>query len=388
MDILGNEMNEESPIAEVTIDDVTFSAERQRSARQLAQEHRRLMVIELLLSGVVVIGFLVSGASRWLRDVLWGAGFHQAGALVGAYVAVVYFVYTIITGPLSWWGGFVLPHRFGLSTQDFMGWFADELKSLLLGLVLGVPVAEIIYLLLRARPDTWWVWAAVFMIFFTVLLGHLAPVLITPLFYKLKPLEDPDLLARIKRLAEQTGTRIVGVYTINLSAKTTAANAMVMGLGTTKRIALGDTLYKDYSPQEIETIIAHELGHQVHHDLELGIVVQSALLMGGMYLAHLFLRGGVARFGFSGPGDVAALPLLLLAVGIFSIITMPLINGYSRWRERLADRFAVATTRNPMAFVRAMIRLANQNLAEADPPRWVVWLLYSHPPIKERVNIQ
>src|SRR5512146_3231867 len=108
-------------------------------------------------------------------------------------------------------------------------------------------------------------------------------------------------MARIESLAQKTGTRISGVYTINLSSRTTSANAMVMGLGNTKRIALGDTLYQDYSPQEIETIIAHELGHQVHHDLELGIIVQSFLLLGGMYLAHLFLRGGVQRFRFEGP---------------------------------------------------------------------------------------
>jgi STE24 endopeptidase len=380
-------MNDESFAPEEMIPDVTLDAGRQVSARALARQHRKLMVIELALSSVLIIGFLVSGGSRWLKSFLWGVGFHQPGAMVAAYAALAYVAYTLVTGPLSWWGGFVLPHRYGLSTQDAMGWVADELKSLLLGLLLGVPVAEIIYLLLRIRPGTWWVWAALFLIFFTVLLGHLAPVLIMPLFYKLKPLEDADLTARIKKLAEQTGTRIVGVYTINLSAKTTTANAVVMGLGSTKRIALGDTLYKDYSPQEIETIIAHELGHQVHHDLELGIVVQSALLVGGMYLAHLFLMGGVTRFGFSGPGDVAALPILLLALGVFSLITMPLINGYSRWRERLADRFAVAATHNPVAFVRAMIRLANQNLAEADPPRWVVWLLYSHPPIKERVKV-
>jgi STE24 endopeptidase len=367
---------------------VTLDPERQEAARKLARQHRRLMVVEVAFSALLVIGFLVSGASQWLKELLVDAGLTGPWGLVAAYVALVYIAYTILTGPLSWLGGYVLPHRYGLSTQSLGGWLADEAKSLALGLLLGVPVAGIIYFLLRSQPGTWWLWAAAFLILFTVLLGHLAPVLIVPLFYKLRPVEDQDLIERIRGLAERTGTRIVGVYTINLSSRTTTANAMVMGLGRTKRIALGDTLYANYSPQEIETIIAHELGHQVHHDLELGIAVQSFLLLGGMYLAHVFLGWGVDRYGFEGPGDVAALPLLLLAVGLFSLITMPLINGYSRWRERLADRFAVQVTRNPLAFARAMIRLANQNLAEADPPRWVVWLLYSHPPIKERVKVQ
>jgi STE24 endopeptidase len=380
------QFGEEDVAAGVISEGVTLDEGRQEAARQLARQHRRLMVLEMGLSAVLVIGFLLTGASFWLKDLLQGGHIVAPGALVAAYVALAFLGYSLITAPLSWYGGFVLPHRYGLSTQSASGWVEDEMKSLVLGLLLGIPVAEVIYWLLRTYPDTWWVWAAVFLIFFAVLLGHLAPVLITPLFYKLTPLTDADLIERIRRLADTAHTRIAGVYTINLSARTTAGNAMVMGLGASKRIALGDTLYADYSPQEIETIIAHELGHQVHHDLELGIIVQSLLFLGGMYVAQLFLRAGVGYFGFSGPGDIAALPLLLLAVGLFSLITMPLINGYSRWRESLADRYAVQTTRNPLAFARAMIRLANQNLSEADPPRWVVWLLYSHPPVKDRVR--
>jgi STE24 endopeptidase len=367
--------------------DVALDPQRQESAREYARQRRRLLVVDLALSALLVVGFLVSGASLWLKALLLSAGLSSPWALVGAFVALVFVGYTLLFWPLAWWSSYVLPHRYGLSTQTPRGWLADQLKSLALGLVLGLPVAEVVYWLLRSRPATWWLWAGAFLIAFTVLLGHLAPVLIVPLFYKLTPLDDPELLSRIQRLAGRSGTRIVGVYTIDLSSRTKAANALVMGLGSTKRIALGDTLYADYTPDEIETILAHELGHQVHHDLELGIVVQSLLLLGGMYLGQLFLRWGVNRFGFEGPGDVAALPLLVLAVGLFSLVTMPLINAYSRWRERLADGFALRVTGNPRAFAQAMIRLANQNLAEADPPRWVVWLLYSHPPIRERVEM-
>jgi STE24 endopeptidase len=365
---------------------VALDPQRQETAQEYARQRRRLLVVDLALSALLVVGFLLSGASLWLKVLLLGAGLSSPWALVGVYVAVVFVGYTLLFWPLSWWSGYVLPHRYDLSTQTLRGWLTDELKSLALGLVLGVPVAEVVYWLLRSRPATWWLWAAAFLIAFTVLLDYLAPVLILPLFYKLTPLDDPELVARVQGLAGRTGTRIVGVYTIDLSSRTKTANALVIGLGRTRRIALGDTLYADYTPDEIETILAHELGHQVRHDLELGIVVQSLLLLGGLYLAQLFLGWGVARFGFEGPSDVAALPLLVLAVGVFSLLTMPLINAHSRWRERLADRFALQVTGNPHAFARAMTRLANQNLAEADPPRWVVWLLYSHPPIKERVE--
>jgi STE24 endopeptidase len=365
---------------------VTLDPRRQEQAREYARRSRYLLVMELALTVLLVAGFLVTGGSRFLKTMLLSAGLTDPGALVGVYVAVVFVGYTLVSWPLSWWGGYVLPHRYGLSTQTIRGWLADELKSLVLGLLLGVPVAEVIYWLLRSFPATWWIPAGIFLVAFVVLLGYLAPVLIVPLFYKLTPLEDPELVARIQRLAEQAGARVAGVYTINLSARTTAANAMVMGLRGTKRIALGDTLYQDYSPDEIETIIAHELGHQVHHDSEWGILVQSLVFLGGLYLAHLFLGWRVTSLGFEGPGDVAALPLLVLAAGLFSVATLPFINAYSRWRERRADRFAVQVTGNPRAFAQAMTRLANQNLAEADPPRWVVWLLYSHPPIRERVD--
>jgi STE24 endopeptidase len=375
----------QDPTPHIIDDVVALDLQRQASARDYAARQRLLMLAEVALSGILVVAFLISGGSRWLKLGL-AAGLPSPWLMVAAYVAVATLAYTLITAPLSWYGGYVLPHRYALSTQGLPGWISDELKSLFLGMVLGIPVAEVVYWLLRSQPESWWLWAAIFLILFAVLLGHLGPVLIVPLFYKLTPLRDPELLARVARLAERTCTRVAGMYTINLSSRSTAANAMVMGLGRTKRIALGDTLYTRYSPDEIETIIAHELGHQVHHDLELGIAVQSLLLLAGMYVAHLFLAWGVRVFRFEGPGDIAALPLLLLAVGLFSVVTLPLSNTYMRWREHLADRFAVRTTGNRRAFIRAMLRLANQNLAEADPPRWVVWLLYSHPPIRDRVT--
>jgi STE24 endopeptidase len=147
----------------------------------------------------------------------------------------------------------------------------------------------------------------------------------------------------------------------------------------------GDTLLDNFTADEIETVLAHELGHHVHGDLGKGILVQSIVTLGGLWLAGLALRWGVAAFGFQGVADVAALPWLLLVLGAFGLLMMPLNNAYSRWRERLADRYALETTRKPRAFAAAMTRLANQNLSEADPEQWVEVLLYSHPAIGRRV---
>ncbi len=361
--------------------------ERQVLAREYARLQRRWLVIDLLFSFLLVVGFLVSGASRLFKVWLLGWGLTSPWLLVAVYMGLLLIADMLVSLPLAWWRGYVLPKRYELSTQTLKGWLLDELKTTALGLALGIPVAEVIYWLLRSQPETWWLWAAGLLVVLSIVLGFLLPVVILPLFYTLVPLEDAALNARIRELARRTGTRIAGVYTINLSSRTTAGNAMVMGMGATKRIALGDTLYADYTPEEIETILAHELGHQVHRDMELSVGVQSLLLVGSLYLARAFLNWGVAYFGFEGIADVAAFPLLVLATALFSLVTMPLINFYSRWRERLADRFALEVTGNPEAFARAMLRLADQNLSESDPPDWVVWLLYDHPPIRERVSM-
>jgi STE24 endopeptidase len=194
------------------------------------------------------------------------------------------------------------------------------------------------------------------------------------------------LAARLEYLAGRAGTSIRDVYTVDLSSRSKAANAMVMGLGSTRRIALGDTLYEDYQPDEIEAIVAHELGHQAGHDVWWGLAVQAALTLVGLYLAHVAMNWGVRVFGFSGPEDVAAMPFLALLMGAFLAVTTPLANAFSRWRERLADDYALEITGNPRAFVSAMVRLANQNLADVDPERWVELLLHSHPALGKRIR--
>jgi STE24 endopeptidase len=210
-------------------------------------------------------------------------------------------------------------------------------------------------------------------------------VLIFPLFYKFTPLDDQELVARLTRLAERAGARVRGVYRFDMSRKTVQANAALTGLGNTRRIVLSDTLLDHFTPDEIETVLAHELGHHVHADLGKGILVQSVVTLGGLWLAGLGLGWGVKVFGFQGVADVAALPWLALVLGVFGLVTMPLNNAYSRWRERLADRYALKTTQQPQAFASAMTRLANQNLSDADPERWVEVLLHSHPAISRRV---
>jgi STE24 endopeptidase len=339
----------------------------------------------MCLGGVFGVVLLASGMSVGLKGVVT-AHTAQPVLVVGGYFVLLALAYGVLVQPVEYYGGFVLPHRYGLSTQTVRGWLADQVKGGLLGLGLGLIVIEVMYYLLRLVPSMWWLVTALFMLLFTVVLANLAPVLVVPLFYKLTPLEDEELVERLVKLAERANTSVKGVFSINLSSKTKAANAMVMGLGNTRRIVLGDTLHGEYSADEIETILAHELGHQVQHDMWWGLLLQSALTLVGLYLAHVVLRWGVRVMGFSGVDDIAALPLLALVLGGFMVVTGPLGNAFSRWREGMADDYALRITDKPEAFVSVMVKLANQNLADVDPERWVELILYSHPAINRRIQ--
>lgn len=364
---------------------VKLDEARQRRAKRYARQRRALWAVELAVSALLVVAFLLSGGSLWLKQQVVAIVGPWRPAVVFGYFVVLFLGYTVVMLPLSLLGGFVLPHRYSMSNQTLAAWAQDQVKATVLALVLGGLAIEVIYALLAATPNWWWLWAALFLLLFTVVLSALSPVLLVPLFYRLTPLDDPALVERLRRLGEQAGTTITGVYTINLSSKSPAANAMVMGLGRTRRIALGDTLLQHYTHDEIEMILAHELGHHVHGDLGKGIIVQSVLTLAGLWLAHLLLRWGSAALGFDGVADIAAFPLLAIALGLFALVTMPLSNGYSRWRERLADAYALRATESPQSMITVMAKLANQNLADADPPQWVTWLLASHPPIGQRI---
>jgi STE24 endopeptidase len=306
---------------------------------------------------------------------------------VGLYGAVLGGLFWLVSLPLDLYSGYVLPRRYGLLTQGFGGWVADTLKSLAISAVIGLAGLEVLYLLLRVAPDSWWLIMAGLLWLFTVAMAQLAPVLLMPLFYKFRPLDDPELVRRLTALAERAGAHVRGVYVMDMSSKTSTANAMLAGLGRTRRIILGDTLLAGYTPDEIETVLAHELAHHVHRDIVRALAAEAVVITVSMWVASVFLRWGVGAFGLRGIDDVASLPLFALAMAIVGLITMPVGNFMSRQRERAADLYALRTTGNSTAYRSVMLKLANQNLSDADPPAWVRLFFYSHPPVSERVRL-
>jgi len=361
--------------------------ERQEKARRYARLGRRLWLVDTALAAAYALAWLLTGWSLRLRGML--EGYTSNPWLVIAAFAVVFMgLFAVISLPLGYYAGFVIPHRFGQSNQTFKGWAADQIKGMAIGAPLALAVVELLYLALRQTGALWWLWAAAGMLTMNVLLTYLMPVIGMPLFNKFVPLgeEHADLAARLMRLAEKAGAKVRGVYKFDMSRRTKAANAALTGLGSTRRIVLGDTLIDEFTPDEIETVLAHELGHHVHRDIPLMIAFGAFSTLLSLYLISTALNWLSGAFGFRGPADVANLPVLGLLLGAYGLVTMPVSNAFSRWRERLADDHALASTGRNEAFVSAFTRLANQNLGEVDPEPWVVWLFYSHPPLGERIE--
>lgn len=360
---------------------------RQKLAKEYARIRRRYLLLDLLLGALLLLAWILLGWSTMLRN--WIYAWTQTSWLaVLVYGFIFGGVFTILDLPISYYTGYILPHRYQQSNQDLKDWVVDLIKNLALSALLGGILLEIIYLVLRSAPETWWLWAAGILLFFNVLLANLAPVLLFPIFYKFTPLEeeDQDLTERLLDLAKRSGTAIAGVFRFDMSKRTKAANAGLTGLGSTRRIILGDTLLDEFQIDEIETVLAHELGHQKNHDILLGMIFQTTLTLGGLYLTSIGLAWGISTLGFESSADIAALPLIALFLGIYGIVTMPIGNAFSRWRENMADEFALQITGKPNAYKSALTRLSNQNLAEVDPEPWVEFLLHSHPALSKRIR--
>lgn len=370
----------------------TLDLARQAQARRYARQRQTLSLVGLAISAALVAIFLFTGLNFWLRDALafvstWGTVGAWQPLRIGAYALALLLASFILGLPLDYYSGYILPRRYGLSTQSPAGWAWDAVKGTALSLVFEIIAVIAVYALLATSPAFWWLWAGLGLLVVSVLLATLAPVLLFPIFYKFIPLPDGEVKTRALALAERARTRVRGIYTMKMSAKTTAANAFVAGLGSTRRIVIADTLLDHYTPDEIEVVVAHELGHQVHRDIPKLIATQVVTTLGGLYVASLALAavlGADPRY-HGQLADPATIPLLAVALGLFGLVTLPLVNSFSRYVEAQADVYALETTGKTAAFISAMTRLANQNLAELEPAPWIEFLLYNHPSVGKRL---
>jgi Zn-dependent protease with chaperone function len=353
-------------------------------ARRYNRVRRWLGITDFAVGFVFLVVLLATRWSDSLRDLAYRMGLQNYTLSLFMYIVLLLGISKVLGLGLDYYG-FRLERRFKLSNQRFSAWLWDEAKGFLVTLVLGTIVIELLYFTIRQWPQNWWLLAwALFMGLF-VLLAQLAPVILFPIFYKFEPLDDEELRRRLIMLGQRAGTQVRGVYRWKLSEKSKKANAALTGLGNTRRIILADTLLDNYTPDEIEAVLAHELGHHVHRHILKSILVQVVITFVGFWAANFALHYAVDRHMFEELSDFANLPLLALVSVVLSFLLMPALNAYSRYNERQADRYAFESIASIDPFVSSMNKLADQNLAERTPSKWVEWYFHSHPSISRRL---
>jgi STE24 endopeptidase len=354
-------------------------------ARRYNRARRWLEIGDFGLGLVFLVVILFTGWSGVLRDWSYWAAFQIYQLSVFFYVFLLLLAGKLLGLGLDYYG-LRLERQYQLSTQKTRSWLWDETKGFLVALIFGGVVAELLYFTIRQSPEHWWLIAwGMFLVLF-VIVAQVAPLVLFPIFYKFEPLENDDLKQRLVRLSEGAGTQVRGIYKWHLSEKSKKANAALTGLGATRRIILADTLLDHYSPEEIEAVLAHELGHQVHKHILKSIFVQAGITLFGFWAANLVLHMAIEQWNmFDTLSDFANLPLLVLVSTVLSFLLMPAMNAYSRFNERQADRYAFKAIKSVQPFISSMNKLASQNLAERTPSRWVEWFFHSHPAISRRV---
>jgi STE24 endopeptidase len=342
-------------------------------------------LFETILSFAVILFVLIAGYSTRLETFSFSFTSSPYIALL-IFAAALGFITGIISFPLGFYSGFILEHKYQLSNQTLRQWLWEHVKGMLVSVPIAVPLLLVFFFFLREYQTQWWLPAAIVMFVFSVLLSKIAPTLIMPLFYKFIPLEEGELKEKILALCRETKMNVKGIFTFNLSKTTKKANAGFTGIGKSKRIILGDTLMQHFSNDEIETVFAHELGHYVHGHIRKGIVIGTLSIFIGLYATSLLYEMSLHWFGFTSPAQLAALPLLTVWLGVYSLVTSPLSNMLSRKYEFQADRYALQRTGKKEAFISTMKKLAEMNLADTAPHPLVEFLFYSHPSIEKRIR--
>ncbi|MFA5864969.1 MAG: M48 family metalloprotease [Phycisphaerae bacterium] len=304
-------------------------------------------------------------------------------SLLILFAALIYGSYQVALFVLDYLSDYRLEHKYELSTESFLKWLWRHTKTITLaGLLLGV----LIVLLYTAvwHLNYWYIWCWAGWVLLSVLLAQIFPIIILPIFYHSKRLENESLLNRFRRLAEGTGLNVEGVYSLELSESTKKANAMLTGLGRTRRVLLGDTLLSRLNEDQLEVVYAHELGHHVFRHFHKMLFLHALSSIVFFALIYLILNP-YAGATWNYVQAIEKIPLVALVVSLFTFFWKPILYAFSRHFEIQCDRYALSRTGSPENFVAAFEILAEQNLADPDPPRWVVWLYYDHPPIHERI---
>jgi STE24 endopeptidase len=344
-----------------------------------------MSITTMTLNIVIPLVFLLSGGSEGIRNLVEG------WTSVSALIVLLYLLVTgaglqLIEFPFEVYSGFTIERKFGLSKVSIVSWLLDWLKGTAIQSVLLVVLISGMYWLLRSQPELWWLWAAIAATILVIILMALVPVLLLPLFYKFEPIPDGELKDRLLALADQIGTHVQGIYVWHLGDKTSKANAAVTGWGRTRRIIISDTLIESNTPEEIEVVMAHELGHHVRWDVWKMLAVSTVLIFISFFVIDLALVTWIDSLGLRGIDDIAGLPLVLIVGAGVSLVALPVSNWLSRKAETAADLYALNLTNMRDEFISAMNKLGDQNLSQKQPNAVVEFIFHSHPSIQHRID--
>ena len=367
----------------------TYQYDQQK--RKLSKDYRnRKLTIDVLSDPILQVAFcsglLISGLSLTISQfastiVTWESG------RVTVYVVIFLAFLFALELPVAWYEGYRIDHEFGLSHQNFKAWTIDFFKAALLSYVVIVPLSVGLYLLIQLS-SFWWLWASLAYAILELVASTILPFIVVPMFYKLKPYSDTIQRDQLLRMAKKAGAKnIQRVMLANESARSGKANAFFTGLGGTRTMVLFDNLVTGFTPREVITVVAHELGHYVNGDIWREAGLTALLTVPELFIANLALQWATGRFGILSQADPTGLPLIVIVVSLVSFLLMPISNGISRIIERKADEFSLRMAEDPQAQASTERRLADMNLSD-DRPHWLIELLfYTHPPAWKRIKL-
>ena len=360
--------------------------EREAAAVRLGAERRRLFVISAVVSLAAPLLPYLTGMWETAWFALAAAPLPLA-ARVAVFLVGVHLVLAAVMLPLGYFGGYVLPRAYGLSRQMRRSWATDWLKATLVSTALGSAVAGVFLWTVAATGSSWWWVFGLFVSVVGVALVFVTPYLLVPLFFRMRPLADTETVQRIHALVNRAGAPVRDVCSLDFSRRTAEANAAVIGLGRSRRVVIADTLLAEFTPGEVDAVVAHELGHHVNRDVQRLLLGNALLMWLGLWLAARAAPLALPVLSLPSLSYVPGYPVLLFAVELLFLVLSPALNWWSRRLETGADRFALKLTGDPGAFAGAMRRIGGQNLVELRPPRWSEVLLATHPALFRRIQL-
>jgi len=348
-----------------------------------------IWAIDLVWGMLIPAIFLFTGFSAKIRS--WAEKLGKKWFLIiGIYFAIFIAFMFIIDLPLSYYEGFSRQHAFGLSNQTLNKWFADSVKALMVGMIVGFLFLWIPFLLLKKSPKRWWFYVSILAVPFMILFLFITPLWIEPLFNDFGPMKNKALESEILSLAERAGIEGSRVFEVNKSVDTKQVNAYVTGFMGSKRIVLWDNTIEKLNEKEVLFVMAHEMGHYVLGHVWKLIFFISLLTLLTLYLAN---RTAVAlinkfkgKFGFDQLSDIASLPLILLLINFFGFIITPIANAYSRYTEHEADQFGLEITQDNHDAATAFVKLQMENLSNPRPGLLYKLWRADHPVLGDRID--